>query len=151
MALKISTKFRYGLRLMIELGKEYGSGPVSIKEIARRMGVSYEYLKRIALSLEKHGLLVSKRGQSGGFELSKSPVEIDVYTIFLAFMDELALTDCLLSEDYCVLAKRCAARELWQEINEHLKSLLKSKTLQDLVNRQIELDKKNRFNPAKKL
>ncbi len=146
MALKISTKFRYGLRLMIELGKEYGSGPISIKEVARRMGVSYEYLKRIALSLEKHGLLTSKRGQLGGFELSRSPDEIDVYTIFLSFMDELALTDCLLSEDYCSLARRCAARELWHEINEQIKKLLKSRTLRDLVNRQIELDSKIKLN-----
>jgi Rrf2 family cysteine metabolism transcriptional repressor len=145
MALKISTKFRYGLRLMIELGKEYGSGPVSIKEIARRMGVSYEYLKRIALSLEKHGLLTSKRGQLGGFELSRHPDEINVYTIFLSFIDELALTDCLVSEDYCSLARRCAARELWHEINEQLKKMLKSKSLSDLVARQIELDSKMNF------
>ena len=132
---------------MIELGKEYGTGPVSIREIAGRMGVSYEYLKRIALYLEKHGLLVSKRGQSGGFELARPPGEIDIYNIFLAFMDELVLTDCLLSEDYCVLAKRCAARELWQEINETIKKLLRSRTLEDMIKRQKELDKKfaNRF------
>ncbi len=141
MSLKLSTKFRYGLRLMIELGKDYGAGPVSIKEISARMGVSYEYLKRIALSLEKHGLLSSKRGQSGGFELAKKPEEINVYNIFMAFMDELALTDCLLSEDYCVLARKCAARELWQEINETIKNLLRSKTLNDLIKRQRELDK----------
>ena len=127
---------------MIELGKEYGTGPVSVREIASRMGVSYEYLKRIALSLEKHGLLTSKRGQSGGFELARPPKGIDIYNIFMAFMDEFALTDCLLSEDYCALAERCAARELWQEINDTIKNLLRSKTLQDIIERQKELDKK---------
>jgi Rrf2 family cysteine metabolism transcriptional repressor len=131
----LSTKGRYGLKMMFELAKKHGSGTMSLKDIAKKQELSETYLEQLISHLRKAGLVNSIRGAQGGYELSREPSEISVGEIIRTLEGPLAPSDCVLdAEPECTKADYCVTRPIWEKIMESINSVIDSITLQDMVN-----------------
>lgn len=140
--LTLSTRGEYGVRAMFEIAREYEKGPISIKEIARRQGVSVAYLEQLLNRLKREGLIRSQRGPGGGYVLVKKPNEISMATILRALEGPVALTMCLnptSERRRCSLVKRCVTRLLWQSLGKKIEDFLNGITLDDLLNEEKRL------------
>ena len=137
--MKISTKGRYVLRMLIDLAEHQGDGYIPLKEIAQRQNISKKYLEQIVPMLNKSDILRTNRGFQGGYRLAKSP---DMYTVcYILRLTEgsLAPVACLDSGTVeCDRSERCATLALWQGLNKVINDYLDSVTLQDLIDRDKE-------------
>ena len=131
--MKISTKGRYGLRLMIELAKNFNKGPMLLKEISKNQNISLKYLEQIIIPLKNSGLVISKRGKKGGYILSKSPEKINLNEIITALEGEINIVECIKFPEICSNSKECLSKKLWDEINTKIENILKSYTLKNLL------------------
>ena len=140
--MKVTTKGHYGLHAMIELARKEGQGPVMIREMAKRHGISEKYLEQIMRLLRQAGLVESSRGARGGFWLAKSAKEIRALEVLEALERETepALTDRRAKKG---TVRRCAVLEVWQEAEAAARGCWSAKTLADLVARQDSLDQKS--------
>ena len=134
--MKLSTKGRYGMRAMLDLAQHYDDGLVLVKDVARRQEVSERYLEHLFLSLKTAGLVKSVRGAHGGFTLSRSPNKIKLMDIISVSEGPLALVDCVVDASVCPRSSKCAARDLWHELQSAMGEVLGNLTLQDLIERQ---------------
>lgn len=134
MALKLSTRARYALRMMLDIAKEGGEeGPVSLSGVSRRTRVSRGYLEQLALALRNAGLLQGYLGKQGGYRLSRPAREIRLQEIVEAAIGPIAILDCVLEPDRCLQSEACACRALYLLINRQIVQVLKSYTLADLL------------------
>ena len=131
--MKLSTRGRYGTRAMVELASHPGEGFVKLDEVARHQQISRRYLEHIFADLKAAGLIRGSRGPQGGYALTRAPANISVSEILEAVEGPLAITDCLLSDDYCERAPDCPTRQLWIEVTEAIAGILDSRTLADLL------------------
>ncbi len=131
--MKISTKGRYGLRMMLDLVHHYQNGLVSLKEIAQRQEISEKYLEQIIILLHKSGLIKSMRGSQGGYALAKSPEEITVGAVLRALEGSLVPVDCVLDVESCPRAEGCATRRLWNKIADAVSGVVDNTTLAELA------------------
>ncbi len=135
--MKLSTKVRYGARLMVDLALKNGQGPVMLKDIAQRQRVSKKYLEQIIIGLKKKRLIKSIRGAKGGYVLAKNPARIRLIDIFEAVEGPISLIKCL-DNDGCPLIETCVTREIWAQLKEDIKRFLHSVVLESLAKRKIE-------------
>ncbi|MBE6746426.1 MAG: Rrf2 family transcriptional regulator [Ruminococcaceae bacterium] len=133
--MKISTKGRYGLRIMIDLAINGKENPVSIKDIAERGNLSDKYLEQIINLLSKYGLVKSVRGARGGYLLTKEPDKITVEDILMATEGSLAPVACAENNDSCEKFCDCATSVIWAEIYTAVVGVVRNITLEDLVER----------------
>jgi Rrf2 family protein len=136
-AVSFSTKGEYGVRLMVQLGRHYGTGPASLAEIAAEEDLPRAYLEQLVTSLRDAGLVRSTRGAHGGYELSRPPVEIPMLEILRALEGPIAPMICA-SEDpehatICDRTSRCTVNVLWVRIRDAISTSLGSMSLADLV------------------
>ena len=132
-SMKISTKGRYGIRLMLCLALQYEkSGHMPLKMIAQQQEVSEKYLEQIINPLTKAGLVQSFRGAQGGYALIQNPSEITVGTILRILEGSLSPVDCL-EHSNCKRADFCASLSLWQKIKTAIDDIVDNTTLADLV------------------
>lgn len=132
--MKISTKGRYALRLMIDIAMNNEAGPVRIKDIAVRQGISDKYLEQIISILHKAGFVRSIRGPQGGYLLVKKPKEYTVGMILRLTEGSLAPVSCLeFEENDCVRQSSCATLILWKRLNDAISGVVDDVTLADLV------------------
>lgn len=129
--MKISTKGRYGLRIMLDIARNSAGGPVKIPEISARQGISAKYTEQITGILTKSGLLRSLRGAQGGYELIKSPSDYTVGEILRKTEGDLSPVECLY--DYCDRAEGCATKTVWKGLSDCINNYLNGITLQDLL------------------
>lgn len=134
--MKLSTKGRYGVRLMMDLAAHSGRGPVLLREISKRQEISEKYLWSLIHSLKAVGLVSATRGVHGGYKLTKSPAEITIKEILQASEGPMCLVDCVEKPESCNRVSFCAARDLWGEIAGDIDRILKTTTLSDMVARQ---------------
>jgi len=127
--LKISTKGRYGLTIMMELGNRYGEGPVSLKSIAQKHELSEHYLEQLIAPLRNAGLVKSIRGAYGGYVLSRAPEDITSGDIIRVLEGPISPVEFTEEEDP-------AKRYLWLRIRDSISNVLDSTTLRDLINHQ---------------
>jgi Rrf2 family cysteine metabolism transcriptional repressor len=139
--MKLSTRGRYGLRLMADLAIHAGETPVFLKDIAQRQDVSEKYLWNLINPLKTAGLVVSVRGPRGGYLLGKNISEITIKDILSVVEDDLCLVDCVNHPGTCSRAENCIFRDFWGEIASDFSRLLSSKNLEDLVRKQKQGDK----------
>ena len=126
--MKISTRGRYGLTIMIDLAKNYEKNTyVSLKEIAEKENISLKYLERIISLLNKANYLETSRGVNGGYKLSKHPSEYKIGDILRVAEGSLAPVSCI--ESFCSNKKNCKTYKFWEGLNEQINSYLDSKTL----------------------
>lgn len=124
--MKISTKGRYGLTIMIELAKKFGDGPISLKSIAQTHGLSEHYLEQLIAPLRNARLVKSVRGAYGGYVLAYNPKDITAGDIIRVLEGPISPVEVLEDEEP-------AKRELWIRIRDAVKEVLDSTTLEDLA------------------
>ena len=129
----ISTKGRYGLRAMFELAKEYGKGPLSIKQISSIQGLSEQYLEQIFSKLKGAGLVESTRGAGGGYTLGGKPAEISVGKVLTVLEGELSPADCVGGDANCENMSLCTTHIIWQRIYDGFCDVVNAITLKDMV------------------
>lgn len=139
--MKISTKGRYALRLMLDLAMNEREGAViRIKDIAARQQISDKYLEQIISVLNRAGYVRSVRGPQGGYALKRRPEEYTVGMILRLTEGSLAPVPCAEEEFSCERGEQCAAQEVWRKINDAVNGVLDDITLADLVGIQREKD-----------
>ena len=137
--MKISTKGRYALRLMIDLAMNSVGEPVRLKDVAKRQGISEKYLEQIISVLNRAGYVKSIRGAQGGYLLRRAPEEYTVGMILRLTEGSLAPVTCVEDGDFpCERQENCVTVILWKKINDAINSVVDSITLQDLVDWQNE-------------
>lgn len=124
--MKISTKGRYGLTIMIELAKKYGDRPISLRSIAKANNLSEHYLEQLVTPLRNAGLVKSIRGAYGGYVLAEHPAKITAGDILRVLEGPLTPVEELEEEEP-------AKRELWIRIRDAVEEVLDSTTLEDLA------------------
>ena len=138
--MKISTRGEYGVRAMVALAHHYGSGPVSITAVAKESSVPPAYLQQLIGPLRRAGLVESKRGAQGGYQLSRPPAAIRVGDVYRVMEGPVAPMDCV-SEDpadqTCPLIDGCETRPVWMKLRDSITEALDSTTLEDLVNGSV--------------
>ena len=136
MALRLSTKVRYGLRALIALARHYDKGPVMARLIAEEEDISENYLEQIMEPLKKAGLVRSIRGAQGGFILAKKPGDIKIREAIEVLEGPISLIDCLIDPSVCNRSSNCPTRGLWENIRESILKAIETKTLEDLIKNQ---------------
>lgn len=137
--MKISTKGRYALRLMLDLALHYNGGYTSIKEISARQDISDKYLEQIITILNHAGFVKSVRGAQGGYMLAKQPAQYTVGMILRLMEGNLAPVSCLEDEENrCERAATCVTVEVWEKIDRAVRDVVDHITLADLVRRYEE-------------
>lgn len=133
--MKLSTKGRYGLMAMFQLALDYGKGPISLKDIAEKQGLSENYLEQLFSSLRRDGLLISVRGAQGGYYLSREPENITVGQILRSLEGPLATIDCMTDDASieCVKEDGCATKSVLIRIKNSIDGVIDSITLKDMV------------------
>lgn len=138
--MKISTKGRYALRMMIDLAQNQGDGYVSLKDIANRQEISKKYLEQIVAILNKPDVLRTNRGYQGGYRLAKSANEYTVGDILRLTEGGLAPVSCLdNSPIMCDRAEDCITLPIWKGLYKVISEYLDSITLQDIVDRNSDI------------
>lgn len=137
--MKISTKGRYALRLMLDLALSTGDEYIKIKDIAKRQDISEKYLEQIVNILNKAGFVRSIRGASGGYKLAKSPKEYTVGMILRLTEGSLAPVSCVeYEENECDRYNMCATVDLWKKLSDAISGVVDSVTLEDIVKNHNE-------------
>lgn len=133
--MKLSTRMRYGTRLMLDLALNYNDGPIYLKAIARKEEISIKYLSQIVIPLKNAGLIDSVRGAKGGYSLTSHPAKITVGDIYEVLEGGCSLVDCVADKSKCDRISTCVTRELWANLSSKIFESLNKVTLQDLVMR----------------
>jgi len=136
--MKMSTRGRYGLRVMLELALREGEGPVPVEEIAVRQGISAHYIHLLVPVLRRAGLVRTVRGPKGGCLLSRHPSQISLLEVVEAVEGKTVPVECVADEGFCGQAGGCAAREVWSEVASAVEGVLGGGTLEDLSRQQFE-------------
>lgn len=137
--MKISTKGRYALRLMIDLASNSNGNPISLKDVAKRQGISDKYLEQIISVLNKAGYVRSVRGAQGGYLLKMEPSEYTVGMILRLTEGSLSPVACVEDDTIaCDKIDSCVTVMVWKKINDAVNNVVDNITLQDLVDWQNE-------------
>ena len=134
--MRLSTKGRYGARLMVELALNYGKGSVLLKDIAKRQEISQGYLEHIIPPLKAAGLIKSNRGAHGGYALTKVPSKITLKDVVFTLEGSLTPVECVDNTQVCNRVPYCVTRDAWKELGSKISETLDSITLKDLVEKQ---------------
>ena len=139
--MKISTKGRYALRMLIDLASNSEDGFISLKDIAERQGISKKYLEQIVPMLNKSGILRTNRGNKSGYMLAKAPNELTVGDLLRSTEGNLAPVACLEYEpNNCPRKDECATLYIWEGLYKVVNDYLNNITIQDIIDRAINLN-----------
>ena len=134
--MKISTKGRYALRLMVDLAEHKDSGFIALKDVAKRQNISKKYLEQIVPVLNGAGLLSTNRGNRGGYKLAKEPKEYTVGDILRITEGSIAPVSCLESDvNSCERKNLCQTLDVWEGLYKVVNEYLDSITVQDIVDK----------------
>ena len=138
--MKISTKGRYALRLMLDVALNSHGSAVPLRDVAQRQDISDKYLEQIVTQLSRAGLVRSVRGAGGGYLLTRDPAEYPVGEILRTLEGNLAPVSCVDQDDVCRSdrADRCVTVEVWRDIQSAVAGVVDNLTLADLVARYHE-------------
>jgi len=134
--MKLCTKERYGVRLLLDLALHWGEGPVLMKDIAQRQGLPLLYIEHLIAPLIEGGLVKTTRGPRGGISLLKHPDEVNLGEAIQLLEGPIALVDCVNNPEAYSRSKYCAVRDIWIEVKKAACETLERITLQDLAERQ---------------
>ncbi len=123
---------------MLDLAVHSGEGPQPLKEIAGRTGITIKYLEQIISKLVSAGLVLSSRGQSGGYVLGRPAKELHLSTILTVLEGPLIPVPCVEDLSQCNQATQCVTREIWQELSQTIWNTLDAILLSDMVRRYQE-------------
>lgn len=136
-AVSFSTKGEYGVRLMVQLARHYGTGPASLAGIAAEEDLPRAYLEQLVVNLREAGLVVSTRGAHGGYELARPPHDIAMSDVLRALEGPIAPMICATDDPHhvngCDRSARCTVNVLWVRVRDAITSTLDSISLADLM------------------
>jgi Rrf2 family protein len=133
--MKLSTKGRYGVRALLDVALNSETGPVLLKDIARRQDISAQYLEHLISPLIRAGILRSQRGSRGGISLAQLPEEVTLEQIVEILEGSMAPVECVDNPEVCPRSDFCVTRDVWAEMKAATVGVLESITLRDLVER----------------
>ncbi|MCE5243657.1 MAG: Rrf2 family transcriptional regulator [Syntrophobacteraceae bacterium] len=131
--MKLSTRSRYGTRLMLDMAEHYNQGPIQLGTIAKRQNIPVKYLEQIIIPLKKANYVKSVRGNRGGHMLARPPEAITVGEIVELMEGGLRLTACTRDPDVCERSGTCRAHLLWKEVTDAMRRQLNALTLADVL------------------
>ena len=133
--MKLSSKGRYAVMALTDLAKFDARNPVSLRDISLRQGISLVYLEQLFLKLKKNKIVLSVRGKSGGYVLSKKPSQIKISDIFLAVEEKIKTIGCEKHSNKGCNGRlsKCITHDLWDELEDYLNDFFKKKNLGDLI------------------
>ncbi len=131
--MKLSTRSRYGTRMLLDLARYYNQGPVQLGDIAKRQNISLKYLEQIIIPLKKAQYVESVRGPKGGHMLARAPELITVGEIVALLEEGTNLVDCIEHAERCERSRDCPTRLIWQSAARAMFDKLKAITLADLL------------------
>lgn len=134
--MRLSTRGRYGVRVLLDLALHSDKGPIPLKDIAQRQQISLLYLEHLITPLIAVGMVRSTRGARGGVWLVRSPREIKLSEIVGLLEGSIAPVDCVKDPKACPRSGLCVTRDVWIELKNAMDGVLESKTLQDLEEMQ---------------
>ncbi len=138
----LSTRSRYGIRLLMSLARHSGQNPMQISDVAKEQSISVKYLEQIALILKKAGMIETVRGRKGGHRLAKDPEEITLDEIIGVLEGGCDLAPCVSKPLRCPRSFQCAPRLVWQELSQNLFEKLRQWTLGDLLRLEESLSRR---------
>jgi Rrf2 family protein len=145
--IRLSTKGRYGTRLMLNLAANYleGNKAVILKRISEEEEISIRYLEQIIIPLKIKRLVKSIRGASGGYTLARPPAEIKLSEILESLEGSFSLVECVEDDEYCKRFPNCPTHQVWKEASIILKDYFDNKSLKDLIkiSKKIRTESKN--------
>lgn len=138
--MKMSTKGRYAVRILLSIASHQKNGPVPKKVISDEESISTDYIEQIIVPLKNEGFVVGVRGIKGGFQLTRKPSQITIFDVLRASEGNLKLVDCAHLDCRGRDKNKCAARHVWAGAYEVLKDYFSKITLQDLLDRAAEYE-----------
>ena len=138
--MKLTSKGRYAVMALVDLGRFDSINPVSLRDISLRQGISLDYLEQIFSKLKKNNIVKSIRGTHGGYVLNKKPDDIKLTNIFHAVDEKVKTVQCKKeSKKGCNgKATKCITHNLWDELEIHINSFFEQKSLEDLIKNNRE-------------
>ncbi len=134
--MKLSTRSRYGARILVDLARHNDQGPVQIGEISKRQDISVKYLEQLIRPLKQASMVTSVRGPKGGHLLAKNPEDITLGQIVRLFEGHSELVECISNPDQCHRSDDCQVRLAWKEATRVLFEKLDGTTISDLINKE---------------
>lgn len=132
--MKISTKGRYALRVMVELARQVDDKPMSLRAVAERQHMTLKYLESIIALLVREHLVSSMRGKAGGYRLSRPAAQYTVYEILRATEGELEPVQCLVEgSPVCPMEQRCPTLPVWKGLSRVVREFLEGISLADIA------------------
>lgn len=132
--MRISTKGRYALRIMLDLAQHSDQGPVALREISERQNITPKYMESIMALLLRDNLVQSLRGKAGGYKLTRKPGEYPLYEILSSAEGGLAPVHCLaMDENDCPIRQSCLTIPVWEGLHKVIEDYLSSLTVQTLL------------------
>lgn len=137
--MKISTKGRYALRMLLDLAQHQENGYIALKDIAKRQGISKKYLEQIIPILNRSDILTANRGYQGGYRLAKAPSKYTVGEILRLTEGSLSPVACLDHDPIeCDRCDDCMTLPVWKGLDKVINEYLDGITLQDIIDQQRE-------------
>lgn len=132
--MKISTRSRYGTRILLELARKAGENPVQVSEISRCQQIPVKYLEQLIRKLKSAGMVKSTRGVKGGHQLDRSPETITIGQIVRLFDGQNDFVECLASHGAgCDMIEQCPVRDVWKQASAAFYNTLDNTTISDLL------------------
>ncbi|PKL09792.1 MAG: hypothetical protein CVV51_02070 [Spirochaetae bacterium HGW-Spirochaetae-7] len=127
----ITTRSRYGLRLLVELAEHGENGPVDLGSVARSQDIPEMYLSKLVAPLKAAGILRSERGSKGGYELARRPEDIDMLRVVEALEGQSSLLECTADPSVCKRSGDCRTLPVWSGLDTAIKNYLRGVSLAD--------------------
>ena len=136
--MKLSTKGRYGLRILLDIALYGDTSPRLTRDIALSQNISEKYISRLMIDLRKAGLVKSVRGAKGGYTLGRFPEDITLLEIVETMEGRISIVDCVLTPGACEKVGACGVRRTWAEINGKIRDALSDVTLKVIADKLRE-------------
>ena len=143
--MKISTKGRYGLRILIDLATHDTGKPRMLKDIAQSQQISEKYLSRLVIDLRRAKLVRSVRGVNGGFHLAKLPEKVTLLEVLEAMEGPISIVECVRSPEKCERRSLCPVADIWRQLNDGIRELTAKITLTDILEADRRREADNGF------
>ncbi|MFZ2782208.1 MAG: Rrf2 family transcriptional regulator [Rectinemataceae bacterium] len=134
----ITTRSRYGLRLLIELAEKGDTQPIDLGGIAERQGIPEQYLSKLVIPLKAAGIVKASRGAKGGYSLARPASEIDLYTVVEVLEGRSSLLECTADPGLCARSGECKTLPVWIGLDKTIRNYLQGMTVADAAHNSPE-------------
>ncbi len=136
--MKISTKGRYGVRILLDLALHDSATPRQIRDIALSQQISEKYISRLIIALRRAKMIRSIRGAKGGYRISRDPESVTLLDIIEVMEGPLSIVDCVRSPQKCKRSCNCPSRQIWDRLTSDIHDAMQKITLQDIIDNYLQ-------------